>query len=225
MDLRKNSYSEILQVNDTALKNIRNHPFIKKSRSNTLTKGETIRWIFCAGRESETFPSILENMLAYCDNSTIQKILQENLDDEYGNGNMEHTHFNHYLQLLDKLGIERTAFRSYNEKAGIRLAIELAESISNSKKLAIALGYMLINEGMTPLTYSAIKKSCMSHYPDLSTPFFDMHIEVDKHHVEELLRAIEQLPPEKYDEVKYGINLGERGMAVLLDEVVGIFNI
>ncbi len=89
----------------------------------------------------------------------------------------------------------------------------------------MALGYMLVNEGMTPITYSAIKKSCQIHCTDINTLFFDMHIEVDEHHVEELLSAVKRLPEEELNDVLYGIAVGERGMAVLLDEVVGVFDI
>lgn len=209
---------------NAALKRISNHKFCIAADENLLTEQETLRWIFCAGRESETFPKILENMLDYCDIEVISKILRENLDDEYGNGNPDHAHFKHYLDLLKKLNVSVGDFESYNEKSGIALALQLAKSVSKSRNLPLALGYMLVNEGMTPITYSAIRKSCKKHFPFLKTPFFDMHIEVDEAHVADLFIAVDNLPPEDIDEVLFGIDLGERGMAVLLDEVIGTFD-
>jgi pyrroloquinoline quinone (PQQ) biosynthesis protein C len=206
-----------------SLLRIERHPFVIRAKRGDLTYQEALRWIMCAGRESRTFPTILENMIADCIDPVIRKILQDNLDDEYGNGNIEHAHFNHYLQLLDKLGIQRQQFEGYHERSGIRLALDLALSVSSSKNIARALGYMVVNEGMTPITYSAIKSGLMQFHPDLKTDFFDMHIIVDEKHVADLHRAIEELPEQNLEDVLFGICIGERGMAVLLDEVIGVY--
>ena len=199
------------------------HPFVVEAHRGQLTLDKSLRWIMCAGRESRTFPKILENMLVYCRHPKIQGILQENLDDENGNGNPEHAHYQHYLHLLDNLGVSRDMFEKYPEKAGIRLAVDLALCVSNSGNLPLALGYMLVNEGMTPITYTAIKCGLQEYFPALKTQFFDMHISVDEKHVAELYRAVEELPSESMRDVLYGVAIGERGMAVLLDEVMGIF--
>jgi pyrroloquinoline quinone (PQQ) biosynthesis protein C len=183
-----------------------------------------LRWVKCTGRESRTFPKILENILDYCRHPVVRAVLQHNLDDEYGNGNPEYAHYNHYLHLLDKLNIPRDTFEEYEEKAGIRLAVDLAISISASGNLPRALGYMIVNEGMTPITYSAVQKGLIKYFPKLKTQFFNMHISVDEQHVEDLYRAIAELPAEDLPEILLGIQLGERGMAVLLDEVIGVFD-
>jgi len=65
-----------------SLSRIRNHPFILKAHCGELTKEQTLRWVFCAGRESRTFPKILENMLASCAHPMIRSVLEENLNDE-----------------------------------------------------------------------------------------------------------------------------------------------
>lgn len=203
---------------------IEQHPFVVKATDGRLTREEALRWVMCAGRESRTFPKILENMLYYCGSATIREILQENLDDEYGNGDPSHAHFQHYLQLLDKIAVPRDVFEGYREGAGVRLALDLALSVSNSGSLSRALGYMVVNEGMTPITYAAIKSGIVKYFPDLKTKFFDMHIAVDERHVAELYRAIAELPIDCLGEVIFGVMIGERGMAVLLDEVVGVFD-
>src|SRR5712692_1457517 len=87
-----------------SLERIRQHPFILEANAQKLSKGQAERWIKCAGRESRSFPSILQNMVARCSNETVREILEENLNDEHGNGNPEEAHFKHYLHLLDNLG-------------------------------------------------------------------------------------------------------------------------
>ena len=54
-------------------------------------------------------------MLVSCDDPTICGVLEDNLNDEHGNGNIEHAHYQHYLHLLDRLGVARVTFeeRSY----------------------------------------------------------------------------------------------------------------
>ncbi|TMQ74427.1 iron-containing redox enzyme family protein [Candidatus Accumulibacter phosphatis] len=216
--------NEVRNAVKLALYRTEDHPFIKRAHANQLTKEECLRWINCAGRESRTFPKILEQMLDHCNHQKIREILQSNLDDEYGNGNHEHAHYMHYLQLLDKLGVARDNFESYHEKAGIRLAIDLALSISANPNLPRALGYMLVNEGMTPITYSAVRAALLPFFPNMKATFFDMHISVDEHHVAELYRAVEELSLSAMDDVLFGVMVGERGMAVLLDEVIGLYD-
>ena len=136
----------------------------------------------------------------------------------------EHAHFMHYLHLLDKLGISREIFYAYNERAGIKLALSLAYNISVLNSEALALGYMLVNESMTSITYAAAKSAITLYYPTLDTEFFDIHVDVDEKHVSELYQAIIELEPSQISQLLYGINIGERGMAVLLDEAYGIFD-
>ena len=160
----------------------------------------------------------------HCADPFVLEILQKNLDDEFGNGDPEHAHFQHYRHLLHKLGIESAVFESYRERAGIDLALSIAYNVAASARPAMALGYMLVNEGMTPITYSAAKAALTRHYPDLNTTFFDMHIAVDDIHVADLFLAIERLDDEYLDDLLFGIQLGERGMAALLDEALGVFD-
>ena len=209
---------------EPALHRIRNHPFVKRAHAGLLTKEEGLRWIKCAGRESRTFPKILERMLEHCFEPAVRQILQSNLEDECGNGNPDRAHYKHYLDLLDRVGVGRERFEEYPEKAGIRLAVELALSISAKPNLAQALGYMLVNEGMTPITYEAVRAALLPYFPDLKTKFFDMHIAVDEKHVEDLYHAVNELPAAALDDVCFGVMVGERGMAVLLDEVIGLYD-
>lgn len=209
---------------EDSLSRIRQHPFIVGANSQSLTKSQAERWIKCAGRESRSFPKILENLVARARNERVRQILQANLDDEYGNGNPDDAHFKHYLHLLDELGIPRSEFDAYDERAGIRFALELAYNVSVQPSEPMAIGYMLVNEGMTQITYSAAHNALTRYYPDIKTPFFSLHVEVDEKHVADLYRAVGELPDSESSALKFGVDIGERGMAVLLDEAFGVFD-
>lgn len=209
---------------DESLQRIGRHPFIERARTRALTREQAHRWIMCAGRESRSFPSILENMLTRCENTIVRDVLTENLNDEHGNGNPEEAHFRHYLHLLDKLGMPREKFYNYHEREGIKLALSLAYNVSKQESEAVAIGYMLVNEGMTQTIYSSVQIALQPYYPDLQTRFFDLHVEVDERHLESLYTAVDQIDQSREAEVLLGISVGERGMAVLLDEAYGLFD-
>ena len=200
------------------------HPFIKKALDGDLTNQQVINWIMCAGRESRAFPEIIKNMITWIDDENIKQILIDNLNDEYGNGNPNEAHFMHYIQLLQKINLTKEDFLNYENKAGVDLAVSLAYNVSRSKDVGCVLGYMLLNEALTPIVYSAIQDAMKIYYPHLNTDFFDIHIQVDEHHVEELFKAIENLTDKDLASIEFGIELGQRGMSVILDESIGIFD-
>ncbi|WP_437935587.1 iron-containing redox enzyme family protein [Sorangium sp. So ce341] len=203
---------------------IRNHPFVREATAGRLTRQQAERWIMCAGRESRSFPHILENIIARSSNDAIKCILEKNLADERGNGDPQDAHFMHYLQLLDALRISRESFYAYPERAGIKLSLSLAYNVSMLRREPSVIGYMLINESITPVTYLAAKRAILRYHANAETNFFDMHIAVDEEHVSDLYHAVEALEDGSDEEIRFGIEIGERGMAVLLDEAYGVFD-
>ena len=152
------------------------------------------------------------------------QILRENLDDEYGNGNPDEAHFQHYLHLLHDVGL-RTRSSSPMRSGPVSGSHWTSPTTSPPQPVPeIAIGYMLVNEGMTPITYDAVDVAIHRHFPKLDTKFFQLHVEVDEHHVHELYRAIGALDNDRLDDILFGIALGERGMGVLLDEALGVFD-
>ncbi len=218
-----NPFDRIVSYNNIALERIRNHPFVVEAHRAALELETVHRWIFCAGRESRSFPTILENMLKLDLQPAVRTVLEKNLNDEYGNGNPEQAHYRHYIHLLSKIGLSETEFDAYSERAGIKLALDMADWVSNQQDVGIAIGYMLVNEGMTPITYGAVDAAIQPHHPNLRTQFFSLHVQVDAEHLEQLYDAVQFLLPDGEESVKQGIELGERGMAALLDEAHGVF--
>lgn len=222
--MEPNLVDEIRTATRASLERIEDHWFIRDAHLGRLSAEQSIRWVKCAGRESRSFPDILEGMIAKTTQPIVRKILEENLADEYGNGNPEQAHFKHYVHLLGKIGISPNEFESYEEKDGIKLALSLAYNIAAQDNAGVALGYMLVNEGMTPITYGAADIALHKYFPDLKTSFFTLHVEVDAVHVEELYKAIAAMPNESAADILFGVAIGERGMAVLLDEAFGVFD-
>jgi pyrroloquinoline quinone (PQQ) biosynthesis protein C len=212
-----------------SLNKIRQHPFLCAASNQDLTEEQIARWLMCAGRESRSFPNILRNMIERCSNNKgashkrIIDILSQNLQDELGNGNIEEAHFKHYLKLLDKLDIPIERFHNYQERAGIRLALDIAYNVSVQENEAIAVGYMLVNESITPVTNAAIQKALTKYRPPSTIAFFNVHVDIDIKHVEALYRAVEELEARQIDDLIYGISVGERGMSALFDEAYGLF--
>jgi pyrroloquinoline quinone (PQQ) biosynthesis protein C len=211
-------------VNES-LERIGSHPFIRDAIDEKLTKDQVRRWLMCAGRESRIFPKVVGNMVARCkpEHKIIAETLSRNLQDELGNGDPHEAHFQHYVQLLRAVGICQDEFAQYEEKAGIKLALELAYNVSKQEDMPVAIGYLLVNEGMTPVTYSAVGRSMWQHYQFSEIPFLEVHVSIDAGHVAALYDAVDQLAPSDLPQLRYGIGLGERGMSVLLDEAYGVF--
>lgn len=209
---------------DTALAAVRIHPLVKAAEANSLPLENAKRWVFCAGRESRSFPWILRELLSWTSDEKIRAILQDNLNDELGAGDPAHAHFLHYLHLLDSLGVPRREFETYQERLGIKFALSLAFNVAKSRNAAQAIGYMLVNEAITPITYTAAKLALTSHFPNLRTNFFDLHIQIDDRHVAALYDAVESLPDADQKNLEFGIAIGQRGMEVLLDEAYGVLD-
>lgn len=208
-----------------SLNRLRQHPFLKLAQNRELSKEQITRWLMCAGRESRIFPNVVRNMMLRClaDHEEIRAILAQNLNDELGNGNPEEAHFRHYEKLLESMEISKDQFLNYEEGAGINLALSLATNVSYKQPLPVAIGYLLVNEGMTPVTYAAVGKSLAHQYQYSKIPFLEVHVAIDARHVAALLRAVDQLTDVDMERLEYGIALGERGMSILLDEAYGIF--
>lgn len=219
-----NNITKIKPRLDEALDKIRKHPFIIKSNNRILTNDQIERWVMCAGHESYNFPVIIEGNIKTTTNKKIRQVLKNNLNDENGNGNGENSqsHFKHYLNLLDDLGIDVDRLFRYQKKPGIKVALSIAYHVASMKNDNVSLGYLLFSEGSTPLIYGAVKQSVLDNHPNVETNFFDLHIESDEEHCCEIMN-LSVVYADSMEEFEYGVSLGQRGMELLLDEALGIF--
>lgn len=219
-----------------------------------LTKDQTERWAFCAGRESRGFPSILGYLITKETNPEVLEIYKDNIQDEFGfqrneQGllvpNQEKAHFQHYLRLLGKLGIDEQAFHDYKEGPEIRFALDLGMAVATqSHRVATpedlreaqlhGLAYMGGNEDFTGKVYAQAATGFGHFAPEGSTAeevekfveeasagFVDEHSTVDEHHVAELHRAIRATRPETVTDkrnLRTGFALSVIGMQAVLNE-------
>jgi pyrroloquinoline quinone (PQQ) biosynthesis protein C len=206
---------------DSNIEMIQRHLFVKLATSERLSKDQLERWIFCAGRESRSFPRLIEGILGWSKNEEFRTVLRENLQDELGAGDPLEAHFMHYLRLLRELGISERRFEDYRAGYGVSAAVGFADRIGDCGRESLALGYMLINEGMTPIIYRAVERGLKRFYTRLDTAFFDLHVAGDAQHVAKLSSLVERASSDVVEDVVYGIEVGERAMALLLDEALG----
>jgi len=201
---------------------IEKHRFVVDGNGQYLTEEQIRRWIYCAGRESRTFPALLKQAEQVAKNEALRAVLRNNLRDEEGAGDPSEAHFQHYLRLLEQLGIKRSTFENYVPGQGLNNALRTADKIKSSSDATI-LGYLLVNEALTPVIYRAVEHAIRKYTPDVSqrTQFFQLHIDGDKEHVHQLSIAGDQLRADKRSEVEAGIKQATKGMLDLLTEAWG----
>jgi hypothetical protein len=100
----------------------------------------------------------------------------------------------------------------------------VARYVRHCGREGISLGYMLVNEAMTPVVYLAVECALKHHNALPVTKFFQVHIQGDIEHVQILYNVVQSVPSDAYQYVIDGVLLGERAMALLLDEAQGIFS-
>lgn len=209
---------------DDALDRITRHPLLVQLQAGRAGFPRVARWVYCAGRESRAFPGMLEGMLTWSTDPVLTHVLRANLDDELGNGNPSEAHFQHYQHLLPELGLSVDQFNAYVEGPGITTALRAADYVATCRNEPLALGYMLINEAMTPAIYGAVESGLLSDGIQVRSTFFRLHVASDEQHVAMLLQACAGPFSRDAESVRDGLLLGERCMAVLLDEANGVFD-
>ena len=64
--------SQVRAATGESLDRIEAHSFIRDAHLCRLTQEQAVRWVMCAGRESRTFPSILEKMISKTDQPIVK---------------------------------------------------------------------------------------------------------------------------------------------------------
>jgi Iron-containing redox enzyme len=215
--------SQIRIAVEESLDVISSHRFVRDARARRLSDEQCQRWIMCAGRESRSFPDILQNIIDGVDAEPLRRVLTDKLDDELGSGRPENARAHRYLHLLRDIGLTEAKICSYDAKAGTRFALDLAYNVSVQRDLAVAIGYVLVNEAVAPIIDGAMELAIRHCYPDLTTGFFETDVGVGLARVDQLSEAVGRLDDGDQDGVLFGINVGERARAALLDEALGLF--
>ena len=221
----------IREANEQSLERLRHHTFVRLAHGRELSKEQAHRWIMAASYDSRAFRDQLQagvaRLVKQPEYKLVYRILKENLDDENGRQadgtiNPEEAHWRHYIHLVQQIGYTEDELLNYEGSLGVQYAIQLAHNVP-SWNVASWVGYMLVNEGATPITYDAEDVALRVYHPELETKFFRLHVEVDQHHVAELYKAVALLSNSAFYGVLQGILLGELGMAAILDEALGLF--
>lgn len=206
----------ILQLVRDSTKRLSQHALVVRAAEGRLTKSEVVSWIFCAGAESRTFPTIVQSALASATDG-LRDVLARNLRDELGEGDPVGSHFEHYLHLLDEIGVPRERFTAFQPAAELQEALTIAERMCAGPPARL-YGYLLVNEAATSPIYGAIEASTIARFPGQRSEFFRLHVEGDAVHVEDLAAVMDSFSCDEQPLVEDGVRTGERGLCLVLDE-------
>lgn len=146
-------------------------------------------WAIQAGRIDQVFAEILSNMLQ---NPSIpsqdHSPLRENLDDELGHGDSRREHFTLFKAVLRAMGITDEEYKATPMNEATRRIIDTlrAASLDSSNPLKI-LALMATEELICPQEFHLLLAELKKHIHPNSLTYFDVHIEADVRHAEDLI--------------------------------------
>lgn len=192
------------------------HVLVASARDGTLELQRFVSWVLCAGKESRIFPVVLRAAASRA-SGALRGVLRRNLQDELGDGTRGGSHFDHYLQLLDDIGVSREAFDRMPVGNDLATALSLAIELARDADLPRLYGYLLMNEVATAPVYGALESAALRIFPELSSSFFRLHVDGDAAHVADLLSVASTFSGSRETLVGEGIQLGARGIQLVLD--------
>lgn len=175
------------------------HPYFKLVENNP-SKLKLQQWAIQAGRIDQVFSEILENMI---NNPVIptymHEPIQNNLNDELGNGDPAKEHFTLFRNVLGVLNITE---QEYNETLMNQATAKIISSLKEASTgddilqiLALMASEELICPKEFPLFLEAIAQ--LGTREDLS--YFDAHITADVSHSEDLIHMCYSAAQSKND--------------------------
>jgi hypothetical protein len=139
-------------------------------------------------------------------------------------GRDDPSHADDHRRLLEDIGLPGAEFDGYHERAGVRFSLDLARGMALVPDAPVALGYTLVGAVMGPVVHGAVDLAIHHLYPDLVTDFFRLDVDAEAERVDRLFEAIGLLADDDHDDVVFGVSAGERGMAAVLDEALGLLD-
>lgn len=162
------------------------HPFFAKK----FTKDDLRMWAIQAGRIDEVFAEILQNMI---NNPAIPPAnhtpIQENLNDEMGNGDELKVHFTLFRNLLHALEIGEEEYENAPMNLGTQKIIDSLRnaSLDTNNPLRI-LSLMASEELICPNEFPILLAELREYVDPKDLVYFDVHIEADVKHADDLIK-------------------------------------
>lgn len=164
------------------------HPYFALIRSNPTI--ERLRqWAMQAGRIDQVFAEILSNMLRNpAIPHSMHPPIRENLDDELGHGDPEQEHFQLFRNVLGAIGVSEEDYEATPMTPGTERIIHTLRSTSTLSDPMPILALMASEELICPREFPIFLEALRRHASPEQLRYFDVHIEADVGHSEDLLR-------------------------------------
>lgn len=177
------------------------HPFFELVRTEPSL--DILRqWAIQAGRIDEVFAEILTNML---NNPSMPPYahpsLAENRNDELGNGNAAEEHFTLFRNVLSAIGVSEQQYRDTSMTQGTARIVTGLLDASRAHNPIPILGMMASEELICPREFPIFVAALRRYVPRDALRYFDVHIEADVHHSEDLIRLCYQAAQGNLDEI------------------------
>ncbi|GEM_PF-3938350 len=164
------------------------HPFFALLRSHP-TIFLLQRWAIQAGRIDQAFALILDNMIKNpAISPKMHHPIQENLQDELGNGDPTQEHFTLFRNVLQELQISEDEYlKTPMTKATKQIITSLTKASCNHNSIQI-LAMMASEELLCPQEFPLLLDVIEQFVPKDQLSYFYVHISADCRHANDLIR-------------------------------------
>ncbi|MEL7242009.1 MAG: iron-containing redox enzyme family protein [Cyanobacteria bacterium J06573_2] len=187
-----------------------NHSFLERCGTNKLSIEEVKILAVQMYNFCKSFNRILAGILSCCPDESAQLVILENLYDEMGEGDLEQSHPELFRRFTRALGIDDDSL------AAQIVTPETHKLINTYLEIPLKYGYLAAlgavcyaSEGIVSYLYSQLYQGIIdaASLPKDSLKFFELHIDIDNVHAENLERVIQckTLTPEEENNIKQAI--------------------
>ncbi|MDO8494733.1 MAG: iron-containing redox enzyme family protein [Deltaproteobacteria bacterium] len=169
------------------IKKIESSDFLIRCAKKKITKKEIMNWMLQDYLISQNFVRMISRIIVRCEHMPLFATLTENLFEELGEGNLSKAHYYLKYELLKSCGV--SDFDVQKNKPSIATEYHLHEGfrVCTDLSLATAIGFLWGNEELVPYEYERLKTGTLCHFPNANTAFFEVNIDSDEQHAENII--------------------------------------
>lgn len=178
----------------TATHPLWNHPFLVKCRRGQLTLTEVRCLAVGMYQFSKEFNRILAGILSCCADTGAQQVILENLYDEMGQGEPNHSHPALFRRFTRELDIDDDTLEHLPLSPETQGLIATYLNLPHQYGYLAALGAVCFaSEGLVSTLYPQLQNGIIgtTSFPPDSLIFFELHIDLDGAHAAKLEALLE----------------------------------
>lgn len=173
-----------------------NHEFLRRLGDGKLNKNQIIKFALDYNFYCQCFPQLLGYAAGKIKDDKTRMPIIENLWEEHGEGDLQKSHRQLFINFLKSLGIsDYEIAKSKPTEATKKYIDELLSICENGDALEVLALLGPGTEYFSSKEFDVIFKS-LQKYPfggNLDLDFWSVHIDLDDHHYHDMLKSIEPL--------------------------------